>query len=153
VATGVQEIGTSAGQAEVRLSLVTAVERSWLSELFPSDMARKRCVFFDPDQKRVVAQERDMFHDLLLGVGRTLEPTDEEAAAALGHEIVSGRLTLNTGIMRWSSGLRASTGWPSGVRSWGCRQSGRRIDRISLSRSALARAGQRKLRSGSVAGG
>jgi ATP-dependent helicase HrpB len=114
VATSVQEIGTSAGETEVRLSQVTAIEESWLRELFPHDVTSTRAIFFDPGQKRVRAEERVQFRDLVIGAGKAIEPTDEEAARVLASEVAEGRLVLKQwdhAVEQWILRLNRLAEW------------------------------------------
>jgi len=114
VAAGVQEIGTSSGEMEVRLSLVTAIEESWLRDLFPGDVAARRSVYFDPGQKRVMAEERIQFRDLAIGVGKAMDPTDGEAAVILADEVFEGRVTLKEwdhAVEQWITRLNRLAAW------------------------------------------
>ena len=52
------------------LSLATAIEESWLRELFPEDIATVSRVFYDPNAKRVYAEEQLRFRDLNIGTRR-----------------------------------------------------------------------------------
>jgi ATP-dependent helicase HrpB len=75
------------------LSLATAVEPSWLRELFPEDIARRVQVRYDPGPKRVVAEEQVCFRDLALE-RREVDPPADDAARLLAQEVVAGRILL-----------------------------------------------------------
>lgn len=114
VATDVHEIGTSSGDVEVRLSMVTAVEREWLNELFPADLKSRRTVTFDPGLKRVKVDEQILFQDLVIATGKAGEPSDEEAAATLATEIAAGRIVLKEwdhAVEQWIVRLNRLAGW------------------------------------------
>jgi len=114
VAADVREIGTSAGEAEVRLSLVTVVEQEWLSELFPADIKTRRKVDFDSTQKRVRVEEEVVFRDLVIATGRAGDPSDEEAAGVLATEIAEGRIVLRQwdhDVEQWITRLNRLTEW------------------------------------------
>jgi len=86
------------------LSLATAVEPAWLEELFPEDMTRRSEVFYDPAAKRVLAEERLRFRDLVLEKKRVEPPPADAAARLLAEEILAGRIKLSdwdAGVDQW----------------------------------------------------
>lgn len=92
VAAEVREV--EGRKRETILSLATAIEATWLKELFPEDMGRRRQVHYDPGARRVVAEEQVLFRDLVLE-RRPVEPPAEEAARLLAEEVLGGRLKLS----------------------------------------------------------
>jgi ATP-dependent helicase HrpB len=95
VAAEIAEIGGRAGEVSVLLSLATAIEEAWLSELFPSDYAEVRGVVYDEASKRVVARRERRFRDLVLEArgGGDDVPLDE-AARLLTREVMAGRIRI-----------------------------------------------------------
>ena len=76
------------------LSLATAIETEWLTELFPEDMQSDLQVQFDVTAKRVQAAEMLRFRGLALTARRVEPPPAAQAARILTDEIVAGRLPL-----------------------------------------------------------
>jgi ATP-dependent helicase HrpB len=85
------------------LTLATAVEPGWLKELFPSEIARRLKVEFDPATRRVTAEEQTLFRDLPIET-RSADPPPEEASKLLAEEVLRGRLSIN--------------GWDESVEQW-----------------------------------
>ncbi len=96
IASEVREISTSAQESNVtvRLGLVTAIEESWLEELFPEDVSTRHEVQFDSSLRRVVGQESVVFRDLVLRTKPTDRVSDDAAAAILAEEVLTGRCPL-----------------------------------------------------------
>jgi len=76
------------------LSLATAIEIDWLTELFPEDMQADLHVQFDVTSKRVQAAEMLRFRGLALAAKRVEPPPADQAARILAEEVVAGRLPL-----------------------------------------------------------
>jgi len=76
------------------LSLATAINESWLRELFPDDLQTASRVFYDPNTKRVYAEEQLRFRDLNIGGRRVDPPPADQAAHLLSEEVIAGRLIL-----------------------------------------------------------
>lgn len=96
VAAEVDEI-QARGEVTTYLSLATAVEESWLKELFPEDFSEVQHVRYEPTQRRVVTRTERRFRDLIL---ESTERDDAPSAAAskiLTDEVMAGRLELE----RW----------------------------------------------------
>ncbi|MFA5257071.1 MAG: ATP-dependent helicase C-terminal domain-containing protein [Opitutales bacterium] len=92
------------GDVGVLLSRNTAVQESWLEEMFPEDFSRTREVVFDESQRRVSARARRMFRNLVLEDSQSGEPTPDEAAPLLAAEVLAGRLILkqwDAEVERW----------------------------------------------------
>jgi ATP-dependent helicase HrpB len=95
VAAEISEIGGRAGEVSVLLSLATAIEESWLKEIFPGDYTSTQGVVYDEGAKRVVARRERRFRDLVLEAraGSDDVPLDE-AARLLTREVLSGRIKI-----------------------------------------------------------
>jgi ATP-dependent helicase HrpB len=95
VVAEVQEIGGKPGDVNTVLSLATAIEMSWLQELFPKDMHQETRVAFDTVTMRVRAEDRTQFRDLVVAARRIEPPPAEAAARLLAEEVIAGRLQLS----------------------------------------------------------
>lgn len=93
VAAEIREVEAKGGLNTI-LSLATAIERSWLAELFPEDMSRRVHVSYDPAARRVVAEDQSRFRDLVLETRAHDRPPADEAARILAGEVLAGRLVL-----------------------------------------------------------
>ena len=96
------------------LSLATAVQESWLMELFPEDIRTTTRVFFDATSKRVLAEEQLRFRDLSIGARRVEPPPAGEAARLLSEEVIAGRLILKTwdhAVEQWILRLNLLSQW------------------------------------------
>jgi ATP-dependent helicase HrpB len=96
VAAEITEVGGRGGEVSVILGLATAIEESWLREMFPSDYRESRGVSYDPESKRVVARRERVFRDLVIEAraGGDDVPLDE-AAAILAREVLAGRIRID----------------------------------------------------------
>lgn len=100
VAADVDEIQTR-GEVTTFLSLITAIEESWLKEFFPDDFSEKVILRFDSTQRRVVQRTERRFRDIVLeAVERPAEPS-EASGQILAEEVMAGRLLLE----RWDGGV------------------------------------------------
>jgi ATP-dependent helicase HrpB len=95
VAAEVREVEGKDKNVQTVLSLATAIEEQWLRELFPDDLTAVSRVFYDPDSKRVYAEEQLRFRDLAIGARRVEPPPLDAAARLLAEEVLAGRLTFN----------------------------------------------------------
>jgi ATP-dependent helicase HrpB len=95
VAAEISEIGGRGGEVSVLLTLATAVEETWLAELFPDDYRSVQGVVFDEVAKRVVARRERRFRDLVLEAKGSEEVPLSEAAALLSREVLAGRITID----------------------------------------------------------
>jgi len=114
VATEIQEIENSRGDVDVRLSLASIVEENWIEEVFPGMLERTRVVGYDTEQRRVTAEDRASFRDLLLSACHASEPTDDEAATLLAGEVIAGRLALKNWdhlVEQWIIRVNRLAGW------------------------------------------
>ena len=104
VAAEVSEI-EARGEVTVLLSLATAIEETWLQELFPGDHREAVGVVYDESARRVIARRERRFRDLVLESKPTADvPPPGEAAALLAREVAAGRIAL--------------TGWTEAVEQW-----------------------------------
>ena len=96
VAAEITEVGGRGGEVSVLLSLATAVEESWLGELFPGEFRDVREVAYDPSAKRVVARREKRFRDLVLESKPQADGAPPgEAAALLAQEVLAGRISID----------------------------------------------------------
>jgi ATP-dependent helicase HrpB len=96
------------------LSMATAIEESWLRELFPDDIGTTSRVFYDATTKRVYAEEQLRFRDLSIGARRVEPPRADEAARLLSAEVIAGRLILKEwdhSVEQWILRLNLLTQW------------------------------------------
>lgn len=95
VVAEISEIGRGDGEVSTLLSQATAIEESWLGELFPADYRDARGVVYDPEMKRVITRRERRFRDLVLEAKASgEEPPLSDAAALLTREVVEGRLRI-----------------------------------------------------------
>jgi ATP-dependent helicase HrpB len=114
VAAEVREVEGKDKGVQTVLSLATAIEEEWLRELFPDDLTAVPRVFYDPDSKRVYAEEQLRFRDLAIGARRVEPPPLDAAARLLAEEVLAGRLTLNDwdeGLEQWVLRLNLLSQW------------------------------------------
>jgi len=105
VAAEITEVGGRGGEVNTLLNLATAIEESWLEEMFPVDYQTARGVVYDELAKRVVLRNERRFRDLVIEskVAHGEPPTDE-AAALLTKEVLAGRIKLGAWdekVERW----------------------------------------------------
>jgi ATP-dependent helicase HrpB len=94
VVAEIREVETRDKEVNTILSLATAIEPAWLTELFPEDMESDLRVAFDATQKRVAAAELLRFRGLALSAKRVEPPPADAAARILAAEILAERLPL-----------------------------------------------------------
>jgi ATP-dependent helicase HrpB len=95
VAAEVSEIEGRGGEVNVLLSLATAVQESWLKELFPDDYFEAVGVVYDEQAKRVIARRERRFRDLVLETKASAEDVPfDEAARLLTAQVMAGKLKL-----------------------------------------------------------
>jgi ATP-dependent helicase HrpB len=115
VAAEITEVGGRAGEVSVLLSLATAVEEAWLSELFPGELKDTREIAFDPEAKRVVSRRERRFRDLVLEAKSQSESVPlNEAAALLAREVVAGRITIDAwdeAVEQWLTRVNRLAEW------------------------------------------
>jgi ATP-dependent helicase HrpB len=95
VAAEVSEIEGRGGEVNVLLNLVTAVDETWLKELFPEDYRQVTGVVYDESAKRVIARRERRFRDLVLEAKASADDVPlNEAAALLTQQVLAGKLKL-----------------------------------------------------------
>jgi ATP-dependent helicase HrpB len=94
VVAEIREVETRDKEVNTILSLATAIEPAWLTELFPEDMESDLRVQFDSTQKRVAAAELLRFRGLALTAKRVEPPPADAAARILAAEVLAERLPL-----------------------------------------------------------
>jgi len=114
VAAEITEI-ESRGEVNVLLNLCTAIEESWLKELFPTDFIDAGGVVYDEVARRVLARKERRFRDLILESKQTAdEPPEGEAAVLLAREVAAGRITLvewNEAVEQWIVRVNCLAKW------------------------------------------
>ncbi len=93
VAAEVDEIQARGG-VTTYLSLATAIEESWLQELFPSEFSTVNHVRYDATQRRVVTRVERRFRDLVLEAKERDDAPSDDASRILAEEVAAGRLEL-----------------------------------------------------------
>ncbi len=114
VVAEVREIETRDKEMNTILSLATAIEPDWLSELFPEDIESDLHVQFDPTQKRVAAAELLKFRGLALSARRVEPPPADAAARLLAEQVIAGNLTLkdwDDSVDQWILRLNLLAKW------------------------------------------
>ena len=115
VAAEITEIGGRGGEVNTLLNLTTAIEESWLEEMFPEDYKTVRGVVYDETAKRVVMRNERRFRDLVIEskVAHGDPPTDE-AATLLTKEVLAGRIKLGAWdekVERWITRVNRLAEW------------------------------------------
>lgn len=114
VAAEAREIGGHSGDATLILSLVSAVKLEWLQEMFPHDFEEKTVAVYDPATRRVYAERRRLFRDLVLDTKRTDAPPADDAARLLAAEVVKGNLRLpqwDEAVEQWLLRVNCLAAW------------------------------------------
>lgn len=97
----------------VLLGQVSAVEESWLEELFPDDISSEESVVFNPSIRRVESVREKRFRDLILSSGPMPEPSKEKAAELLADKVADGTLKLkkwDAAVENWITRLNFLAG-------------------------------------------
>ena len=102
VAAEVDEIQARGG-VTTYLSLATAIEESWLQELFPEDFSTVHQVRYDASQRRVVTRTERRFRDLVLEAKERDDAPSDAASRILAAEVAVGRLELE----KWDGAVDA----------------------------------------------
>jgi ATP-dependent helicase HrpB len=102
VAAEVDEIQARGG-VTTYLSLATAIEESWLQELFPAEFSTVNQVRYDGSQRRVVTRVERRFRDLVLEAKERDDAPSDAASRLLAEEVAAGRLELE----KWDSPVDA----------------------------------------------
>ncbi|MDQ8185623.1 ATP-dependent helicase HrpB [Pelagicoccus sp. SDUM812002] len=94
VACEVNEIGRQGGKVNTVFNLCSAIEVTWLEELFPDLFTDEVETVFDEKQKRVVERQVIRFQDLEISSKESLEPDPSKAAEAFARLIKEGKAKL-----------------------------------------------------------
>ncbi len=115
VAAEITEIGGRGGEVSVILNIATAIEESWLRELFPGDLRDTREVTYDPAAKRVVARRDKRFRDLVLESKSSSDDVPlNEAASLLAREVAAGRIAIDAwdeSVEQWLTRVNRMAEW------------------------------------------
>jgi ATP-dependent helicase HrpB len=115
VAAEITEVGGRGGEVSVLLNIATAIEESWLAELFPGELKGEREVAYDPVAKRVVARRERRFRDLVLeSKSNSDDVPPNEAAALLAREVLAGRIAIDAwddSVEQWITRVNRLAEW------------------------------------------
>ena len=115
VAAEITEIGGRGGEVSVILNIATAIEESWLRELFPGDLRDTREVTYDLAAKRVVARRDKRFRDLVLESKSSSDDVPlNEAASLLAREVAAGRIAIDAwdeSVEQWLTRVNRMAEW------------------------------------------
>jgi ATP-dependent helicase HrpB len=115
VAAEITEIGGRGGEVSVILNIATAVDESWLKELFPGDLTDVREVAYDAAAKRVIARREKKFRDLVLESKSSVDDVPADAAASLlAREVVAGRIAIDAwdeSVEQWITRVNRLAEW------------------------------------------
>ncbi len=103
VASDVREIEIK-GELTTLLNTATAIDESWLRELYPDAFRTETHVAYDPIQRRVIARTHTAFRDLVLGTQITEKVPADAAARVLAEAVLDGACVL--------------TQWDAAVEQW-----------------------------------
>ncbi len=101
-------------EVDVQLSLATAVEAKWLRELFPSGFREESVAVWDDTARRVYAERRLVFRDLILETSRSDQPPADAAAELLAERVLRGELTLkqwDEAVEQWLLRANSLAAW------------------------------------------
>ncbi len=91
---------------EARVRIASAIDPSWLSELFPEAVSRDRVVAFDEFRGRAMGVETHRYHDLVLFEGQPQPVGADEASRALGEWLaLTTRIHVNRSASGWLTRL------------------------------------------------
>jgi ATP-dependent helicase HrpB len=114
VAAEIREIQARNEDLLVLLSFATAIREEWLQEVFPKDFQVSETLFYDPAVRRVVAQNDELFRDLILHSAKTEPKATDASAGVLAAEVISGRCPLtkwNHEVKQWITRVNCLTDW------------------------------------------
>jgi ATP-dependent helicase HrpB len=98
----------------VKLNNVTAIDESWLHEMFPADCTAGRSARYDSVNRRVMNMEETRFRSLVLASKERGEPDETQAASLLAAEVIAGRLELplwNEKVEQWITRVNCLSKW------------------------------------------
>jgi len=101
-------------EVDVQLSLATSVKAKWLRELFPSGFREESVAVWDDTARRVYAERRLVFRDLILETSRSDQPPADAAAELLAERVLRGELTLkqwDEAVEQWLLRANSLAAW------------------------------------------
>ena len=114
LAAEMKEIGRTDGEVEVILGLVTAVEESWLREMFPEDFSEKSGLVFEENGRKVYKVEQKRFRDLVLEEKKRDVEAGSETAAVLAQAVLEKKCAWPG----WNAEAEGLLGRLEVVRGW-----------------------------------
>jgi len=114
LAAEMKEIGRTDGDMEVILGLVTAVEESWLGEMFPEDFSERSGLVFEENGRKVYQVDEKRFRDLVLEEKKRDVEAGSETAAVLAQAV----LEKKCGWPGWSAEAEGLLERLEVVRGW-----------------------------------
>jgi ATP-dependent helicase HrpB len=114
LAAEMKEIGRTDGDVEVILGLVTAVEESWLREMFPEDFSEKNGLVFEENGRKVYQVEQKRFRDLVLEEKKRDVEAGSETSVVLAQAVLEKRCVWPG----WSAEAEGLLGRLEVVRGW-----------------------------------
>jgi ATP-dependent helicase HrpB len=112
VAAEVNEI--EGREVVVQLSRATAVDPIWLREIFPDAFREETVAVWDETTRRVYAEKRTLFRDLVLSVSRSDPPPPAAAAELLAERVARGELSLkkwDERVEQWLARINCLAAW------------------------------------------
>jgi ATP-dependent helicase HrpB len=109
-----KEIGRTDGEVEVILGLVTAVEESWLREMFPEDFSERSGLIFEENGRKVYQVEQKRFRDLVLEEKKRDVEAGSETAAVLAQAVLEKKCAWPG----WNAEAEGLLGRLEVVRGW-----------------------------------
>ena len=112
VATEITEV--EGRDLQVVLNNVTALDESWLQEMFPDDYVQEEAARWDASTRRVVQTSVTRFRDLILRQKQSGEPQREVAAEILAREVCAGNLKLKKwdhSVDHWIARVNCLSAW------------------------------------------
>jgi ATP-dependent helicase HrpB len=99
----------------VHLRRATAVDPSWLKELFPDDLTTTDDASYDESRRRVVARKETRFRDLVIEAKESDHGVHlDKAAEILASRVLSGELILknwDNSVEQWTARLSSLGKW------------------------------------------
>jgi ATP-dependent helicase HrpB len=109
-----KEIGRTDGEVEVILGLVTAVEESWLREMFPEDFSERSGLIFEENGRKVYQVEQKRFRDLVLEEKKRDVEAGSETATVLAQAVLEKKCAWPG----WNAEAEGLLGRLEVVRGW-----------------------------------
>jgi ATP-dependent helicase HrpB len=108
----------------VHLRRCTAIDPSWLAELFPENLTTTDGVAYDETRRRVISRKETRFRDLVLETKESDHGINlDQAAELLAQRVLAGELNLKNwddSVTQWTARLSLLGGWMPelGLPSW-----------------------------------